>query len=394
MDNSYDVIVLGLGAMGSAATYQLSKRNVRVLGIDRFAPPHTLGSSHGSTRVTRQAIGEGQAYTPLALRSNEIWREIEMQTGQELYVATGGLIIGDPSSTSALHGKTNFLQTTLEAAREYSIPHDILSPDEIRRRFPPFKVRDSEVGYYEPGAGFLRPERCLEAQLKLAQDHGAEIHVCEEVLGFEPVGARVRVCTDQREYEAEKLIISAGPWAAELMGSELKSLFPVYRQVLYWFDVEAHYKEFTGDRFPVFIWAFDTEGDGIYGFPAVDGQNGGIKIASEQYMVTTTPESVNRTVTLPETQEMYARRIQPYLEGVTGQCVRSVSCLYTVTPDYNFIIDFHPSLPQVAVASPCSGHGFKHSAAIGEVLAELVTLGKSRLDISSFSFERFVRNGL
>ncbi|MGI4788123.1 MAG: N-methyl-L-tryptophan oxidase [Janthinobacterium lividum] len=393
MENSYDVIVLGLGAMGSAATYQLGRKGVRVLGIDQFSPPHTHGSSHGDTRVTRQAIGEGEAYTPLALRSNEIWREIEKQTDQELYVATGGLIIGDPSSASTLHGKTNFLQTTLAAAEKYRIPHEILAPEEIRRRFPPFQVRDNEVGYYEPGAGFLRPERCVETQLKLAQASSAEIHSNEKVLGFEPAGNRIRVRTDQSEYEAEKLIISAGPWAAELLGSEMKPLFPVYRQVLYWFDVEARYSEFTPDCFPIFIWSLETEGDGIYGFPALDSGSGGIKVAAEQYLVTTTPESVDRTVTLEETRDMYSRRIQPYLDGVTGQCLRSVSCLYTVTPDYNFIIDFHPDMPQVVIASPCSGHGFKHSAAIGEALAELVTEGKSRVDVSSFSLRRFAAGG-
>lgn len=375
--------------MGSAALYQLSKRNVSALGLDRFSPPHTHGSTHGDTRVTRLAIGEGKAYTPLALRSHEIWRELEQQTGEELYVANGGLILGDPESASGIHGKSNFLRMTLEAAQEYGIPHEVLSPSDIRRRFPPFKVRENEMGYYEPEAGFVRPERCVSVQMKLAQDFGAEIHTHERVLDYEPKGDRVRVRTDKGEYEAGRLIVSAGPWAGELMDDALKRLFPVYRQVLYWFDVEARYEEFTPDRFPIFLWDCGVPGSEIYGFPAVDGRRGGIKIATEEYRDPTTPERVDRRVTLEETQNMYAQRVQPYLDGVTGECRRSVACLYTVTPDFNFVLDLHPHMPQVVVASPCSGHGFKHSAAIGEALAEFVTVGKSRLDISSFRLNRF-----
>ena len=387
MDRSYDVIVLGLGAMGSAAAYQLAKRGARVLGLDRFAPPHDAGSTHGDTRLTRQAIGEGLAYTPLALRSNQIWREVERQTGQELYVQTGGLILSG-ADDSAIHGKPGFLQTTLAAAREYDIPHEVLAPEEVRRRFPPFRVRGDEVGYYEPGAGYLRPERCVAAQLGLAQDLEADLHVNERVLGFEPAGDGVRVQTDRGRYEAGRLIVSAGPWAAELLGDALRGLFRVYRQVLYWYDVAARYEEFLPGRFPVFIWGLGG-GEDVYGFPALDGRGGGIKVAAEEYLAETTPESVVRVVSPEEKGAMYAGRVGPYLEGVTGECLRAVCCLYTVTPDFGFVIDTLPGLPQVILASPCSGHGFKHSAAIGEVLADLATVGESRLDVSSFRLGRF-----
>lgn len=387
MKRFYDVIVLGLGAMGSAAVYQLAKRRVSVLGLDRLSPPHEAGSTHGETRLTRQAIGEGLAYTPLALRSNEIWREIERKTGLDLYVQTGGLILCG-TDASAIHGKPAFLQTTLAAAREYDIPHEVLTPEEIRRRFPPFRVREDEVGYYEPGAGYLRPERCIAAQLGLAQDLGADLHVNERVLGYEPAGDGVRVHTDRGRYEANRLIVSAGPWVAELLDDTLKGLFRVYRQVLYWFDVAARYEEFLPGRFPVFIWGLGG-GEDVYGFPALDGRRGGIKVAAEQYLASTTPDSVDRVVSLEEKEAMYAGRVLPYLGGVTGECLRAVCCLYTVTPDFGFVIDSLPGLPQVVLASPCSGHGFKHSAAIGEALAERVTMGESRLDVSSFRLGRF-----
>ncbi len=155
----FDVIVVGLGAMGSAAMYQLAKRGSRVLGIDQFSPPHTRGSTHGETRITRQAIGEGEEYVPLVLRSNEIWREIERETGEILFTANGGLIIGDLQATNGNHGSKNFLLQTIAAAKVHGIAHEILDCDALKRRFPQFHFKGNETGYYEPGAGFLRPVR-------------------------------------------------------------------------------------------------------------------------------------------------------------------------------------------------------------------------------------------
>jgi sarcosine oxidase len=381
----FQTIVVGLGAMGSAAVYQLSKRGNHVLGIDQYAPPHLLGSTHGDTRITRQAIGEGIAYTPIVLRANEIWRELEEKVGKELYTTTGGLIMGDTSNASVVHGNTSFLQLTLDSAKQYGIKHEVLTSSEIRHQFPQFNVRDHELGYYEYGAGFLRPELCVEAQLGVAQAQGAEIHTNEKVISYERVGGSVHVRTDQGEYWAEKLVICAGPWVKNFLDESLGSLFKVYHQVLYWFDVGEQYERFKTGTCPVFIWEFGTaDDDGIYGFPAIDGRNGGIKIAAEDYEVSTSPEVVNRSVTALEIAEMYARHVEPYIKGVGEMCVRAVSCLYTVTADSNFIIDFHPEFSQVIVASPCSGHGFKHSAAIGEILADMVIQGESKLDISAF----------
>ena len=387
-----DVIVLGLGAMGSAALYQLARRGVNAIGIDQFSSPHTLGSTHGDTRLTRQAIGEGETYTPLALRSNEIWRQIEQESGQKLLVQTGGLILSDAVRPATAHGNSDFLGNTLRSARKYAIEHEQLSARDIHSRYPQFKIGDNDISYYEAGAGFLRPEKCVRAQLELAKEYGATLRTGEKVLGFAQHKDGVTAWTDKAEYRAGKLIVSAGPWVSELMATEYKQLFKVYRQVLYWFDVADCYESFLPERFPVFIWDFGSGGgEGIYGFPALDGAQGGLKVAREEYEVTTDVNCVHRTVSSREVDEMFDRFVEPRLVGVKPECVKATVCLYTVTPDSGFILDTHPTYQDVIVASPCSGHGFKHSAAVGEVLAQMATQDRTDIDISSFSLERFFK---
>ncbi|RYX83910.1 N-methyl-L-tryptophan oxidase [bacterium] len=392
MGNSADVIVLGLGAMGSAACYQLAKRGASVIGIDQFSPPHMSGSTHGDTRLTRQAIGEGEAYTPLALRSYQLWDEIEKQSGQQLLTITGGVIIAEPQGFSQAHGNVDFMSNTLRSAQKYGIAHERLTNADIQARYPQFKVKGHEVGYFEYNAGFLRPERCVEAQLELAKRDGADIHTDEKVLSFTQHTDGVTVATDKGEYHAQKLIISAGSWLSELLEPQYEGLFKVYRQVLYWFDIADNYLSFAPENFPVFIWDFGTGNDeAMYGFPAIDGAQGGLKVAREEYQVTTTPESVERTVSDAETDVMFERCIEPHLIGVKRECLKATTCLYTVTPDSGFVIDVHPQHKDVIIASPCSGHGFKHSAAIGEALAQMATGGKSSIDMSAFSLGRFRR---
>lgn len=389
MNSRYDTIVLGLGAMGSATVYQLAKRGNKVLGIDQFSPPHIYGSSHGDTRITRQAIGEGEQYTPLALRSYKIWEEIEKETGKKLLDKCGGLIISSGAKTAINHVE-NFFENTIAAAKKYNIKHEILTATQIRKRFPQFNIKDNESGYYEPHAGFLRPEECVRTQLELSEKYGAEIHESEKVISFIEESGVVRVKTDRGEYEADKLIISAGPWIPTLLDEEYSKHFKIIRQVLFWFDVKASIERFEPKNFPIFIWELQGNKQGIYGFPAIDGQNGGVKIASEQYETTTTADTVNREVSREEIKVMYKNFVAPYLSDLSGKCVKAISCLYTVTPDSHFLIDKHPKYPLIILASPCSGHGFKHSAAIGEVLAQLVTDGKSQIDISGFGFKRFI----
>jgi sarcosine oxidase len=384
----YDLLVLGLGAMGSAAAYQLARRGQRVLGLDQFSPPHPFGSSHGETRITRLAIGEGEHYTPLVLRSHELWREIEQESGAKLLTVTGGLVISSSAKTAMLH-VADFFANTVAAAEKYGIAHQLLSAADIRKRFPQFRVRDNEHGYYEPEAGFLRPEACIAAQLSLAKKYGAEIRTNEKALGFEASADGVTVTTQQGSYAADRLILAAGPWLPELLGARYATPFKVLRQVLFWFAAKGDITPFLPGNCPIFIWELQGPEQAIYGFPAIDGEDGGVKIATQQYERTTTPDSVNRKVSEEEASAMYRRYVAPYLPGLDAKCIKAASCLYTVTPDAGFVIDFHPDSDRVIVASPCSGHGFKHSAAIGEALAELAVTGKSHFDLSAFRMGRF-----
>ncbi|MBA3943289.1 MAG: N-methyl-L-tryptophan oxidase [Herpetosiphonaceae bacterium] len=378
--------------MGSAAVYQLAKRGCRVLGLDRFSPPHTYGSIHGDSRITRRAVVEGEAYIPLVLRSHELWREIEQATGQSLLTITGGLIMSGPERTAAWHGATGFLNNTIALAQKYGIAHELLSTAEIRRRFGSFILQGNETGYFEPGAGFLRPERCVAAQIALARQLGAAVQLNERVLEITPAasGDVGSVRTVRGSYTAEQIIISAGAWLPEFLAPSYARSFQIFRQVVSWFELPAEIAPYLPDNFPIYIWIFgDGPDDLIYGFPAIDGPHGGIKVGTEHYHDLTTAETSDRTVTTPELEHIYHHAVAPHLRGIGPRAIKSVSCLYTVTPDHGFVIDRLPHFPNVIIASPCSGHGFKHSAAVGEILAELVTTGTSTIDISSFQFARF-----
>jgi len=389
MAKTFDAIVIGLGAMGSAALYQLAKKGNKVLGLDQFSPPHIYGSTHGETRVTRLAIGEGSHYTPLVQRTHELWREIERETGKSLLTTNGGLILSSRARTSINH-VAHFFKNTIEAAIEHGIAHELLDAESIRKRFPQFKIKDNELGYFEKDAGFVRPEECVSAQLGLAQKYGAEIRMNEKVMDYN-AGRDVLVKTEQHTYTAEKLVITAGPWVPELIDAEYSRHFKVLRQALFWFDIEKSFDHFTPDKFPIFIWELQDNRQGIYGFPAIHGPQRGLKIASEQYEITTTPHTVDRKVSQKEIRDMYEELVEPHISEVAPKCIKAASCLYTVTPDAGFVIDFHPKHQNVIIASPCSGHGFKHSAAIGELLSELVMEGKSRFDISKFRLNRDFR---
>jgi sarcosine oxidase len=383
----FETIVLGLGAMGSAAVCQLARKGNAVLGIDQFVPPHAQGSTHGDTRITRLAIGEGEQYTPLALRSHQLWRELEQETGSALLTISGCLIISSRAKRAFTHVE-NFFANTLAAARRYDIAHEVLDAEQIRRRFPQFKVADDEVAYLERDAGFLCPEACVRTQLRLAERLGATLHMEETVSGFAATFAGVTVTTNRKTYAADKLIIAAGPWLPDLVGPRLARHFKVYRQVMFWFDLDGPLDAFVPASCPVFIWELQGKQQAIYGMPAVDGPGGGVKIATEQYACVTSPGAAVPTVTDQEKSAMYESYIAPYIAGVSGRCVRARSCLYTVTPDSGFVIDAHPDSERVILASPCSGHGFKHSAAIGEALAEWAIDGSTHLDLSAFSLRR------
>jgi sarcosine oxidase len=373
----YDSIIVGLGAMGAAALYQLARRGARVLGIDRYDPPHGHGSSAGETRITRLAIGEGVHYTPLAARSHQIWREIERQTGADLLTPCGGLVISSDAKSSFTHVPA-FFDNTVAAARAHGIAHELLDTAELRRRYPQFAISDGEVGYYEPDAGFVRPEACIAAQLALARGLGAETQTGETVLSI----AGDTVTTDHGVYTADTIILAAGAWLPELLGPELARPFKVHRQTLFWFEAPDDF-----NTMPVFIWELQHSRQGLYGFPAIDGY--GVKIATETYADAFDPNEASRAVSQAEIDAMAAEFITPNFPALSGRCTKAKACLYTVTPDFQFVIDRHPAMARVIVASPCSGHGFKHSAAIGEALADLATGREPAFDLTAFRFDRF-----
>ena len=389
MVNNFDTIVVGLGAVGSAAVYQLAKRGNKVLGLDRFSPPHANGSSHGESRIIRQAIGEGAEYVPLVLRSYELWRDIEKQTGTELLTITGGLTLESQNSEAVMHGRRDFLDQAIRCAEKFHIRHEILEAADIRKSFPQFAVTD-ERAYFEYETGFVRPELCIEIQLDLARKHGAAVQTDEIVVSIESAGpSGVTVKTSRGAHSAEKVVIAAGSWMARFLPPGYAHLFQVYRQVMYWFDIREDCRPtFAPPGFPIFIWIFAKGAEfGFYGFPTFDGKT--IKIAREQFTVTTDPDQVHRAVSMEEEQSMYRDYVVARLPGISDRCAAAASCLYTTTPDSNFVIDVHPDNDRIVIASPCSGHGFKHSAAVGEALAEQVINGKSKIDISSFSLKRF-----
>jgi sarcosine oxidase len=380
-----DVIVVGLGAMGAATLYQLARRGVRALGIDRFTPPHDQGSSHGESRITRQSVGEGDEYVPFVLRSHAIWRALEAETGESLLSPVGGLFLTRRAETARHHGQTDFIRRTIAIATRHAIAHEVLDAGEVQKRFPQFRCVGDELAYYEPGAGFLHPERCVAVQLQQARVHGAIVRGGESVLAIEPEASNVRVVTNRATYVAGHAVVTAGPWLPALLGGPFPGLLSVYRQTLHWFaphDAAA----FAPGRFPIFIWMHGTgDTDYFYGFPVVSD---GVKLATEQFAATTDPDAVDRDVTPTESAAMHATHVRDRLPGVTARALRVATCLYTVTPDSRFLVDDHPDSSRIIVASPCSGHGFKHSAALGEALAARVT-GTPGLDLGAFALSRF-----
>ncbi len=387
-----DIIVVGLGAVGSAALYQSARLGAKVIGIDRFTPPHDQGSSHGETRITRQAIGEGREFVPLVLRSNEIWEELEDATGRNLMTRCGGLVLAALGVGGSHHGSSSFLQDTIDAAEAYGIPHQRLIADEIRRRFPQFHLTADEEGYFEPGAGFLRPEACIEAHIEQARKLGAKVFTSETVLAVKSGGGTVSITTDRANYEAAKVIVTAGPWIAGFLPPEYAEHFRVYRQTLCWFTLAHNSEQYSPERFPVFIWITGSRvQDMLYGFPAIDGPAGGVKVATERYEATVDANNVPRDVSEESVAAMYSEYIAPRFPDLSDRCLRTATCLYTVTPDARFVIDYADATKNVLFASACSGHGFKHSPAVGEALAQEALALPPTLDLSAFRWGRLTK---
>ena len=369
-----DVIVVGLGAMGSAAAWQLARRGRRVLGFDRFSPPHTMGSTHGRSRIIREAYFEHPGYVPLLRRAYECWAELEQESGRRLLRQTGGLMAG-PESGMLFAGAQR-------SALEHGLPHEVLTAAEIRRRFPGFTPSDDTVGLLEPRAGMLWPEGCVEAALELARGGGAELRTGEPVTSWRADGDGVSVTSAGGIHRAQRLILSAGPWMPSLLGALGRPL-RVERQLFHWFEAARNPEMFRPDRCPVAVWEYAP--DRIFATQPDTGD--GLKAGIHHEGETTDPEHVRREPSAEDESAM-RRLVERFMPDAAGTVREARVCLYTNTPDHHFLIDVHPDHPQVILASPCSGHGFKFASVIGEILADLATNGRSQFDLSPFALAR------
>jgi sarcosine oxidase len=371
---SYDAIVAGLGGMGSATAYQLAGRGKRVLGLEQFSPAHDRGSSHGRSRIIRQAYFEDPAYVPLLLRAYELWERLEVETGEELMTLAGGLMIG--------RREAELVSGSVRSAEEHGLPYELLDADEIRGRFPPFSPDPETVALYEEKAGFIRPEETVRAHLDRAGALGADLRFEEPIVSWGASESGVRVETQGGSYEAERLVITPGAWAPQLL-ADLGLPLQVTRQVMYWFEPKYGREPFLPDRFPIYIWE-PEDGNMFYGFPAQEGDPG-VKAAFFRAGGTpTTPETIDREV-YQEEVDFLSGYLAEYIPDLAGRCLDARACMYTNTPDEHFVISPHPELEQVAIACGFSGHGYKFCSVVGEILADLVTEGSTLHPIDLFS---------
>ena len=369
----HDCIVIGLGGMGSAAAYHLAARGRRVLGLEQFTPAHARGSSHGHSRIIRQAYMEHPAYVPLLQRAFTLWHELADAATEDLLHLTGGVMIGHPDGA--------VVRGTLASIREHGLPHEILDARALRARCPAFTPADGIVGIAEHAAGYVVPEAAVRTHLRLAAAYGAELRFSEPVRRWRglPAGG-VEVETERGVFTADNLVIAPGAWASGVLAGMALPL-AVERRVLLWCDPIGGIEPFRAPGFPVFIWDCD-DGRAFYGFPAQPGTPG-VKVAMHTGRDPCTPDSIDRSLRaddLAEIRELLATRIP----ALCGAVLHHETCMYTVTPDEHFVIAVHPEHPQVVVASPCSGHGFKFTPVVGEILADLAIEGRTRHDIGLF----------
>lgn len=357
--------------MGSAAAWHLARRGVCVLGFDRFRPPHTLGSSTGQTRIIREAYFESPFYVPMVRRAFDHWRELEARAGKPLLQMTGGITIG-PADGPLVSG-------AVASARAHGVPYQELTPGQVRERFP-FQPDDSLAGVWDPGAGILFPEDCIEAFLGQAAEAGADLHFDEPITGWQPDGAGVRVATTRGEYLADCLILAAGAWMPGLARAGIRLPLQVARQTLFWFEAAP---ELRPPGCPIWLWE-TREGPVYYGFPDLGN---GAKAARHHAGAIVDPTTVDRAVAESEAGEL-SRFLAHAVPGI-GKLWDASVCLYTNTPDEHFIIDRHPDCPAVILASPCSGHGFKFAPAVGEILADLAVGREPGFDLAPFRLDRF-----
>jgi len=377
MANAYDVIVLGLGGMGSAAAFELTRRGRRVLGLEQYSLGHDRGSSHGQTRIIRTAYFEHPNYVPLLRRAYQRWYELEQLQGKRLFTECGCLSIGTPEGT--------LVAGVRRAAMEHSLSVENLSAAELRRRYPVFRFSDEYVGVFERDAGFLNVEDCVLAHAEEARKLGAHLRTGTPVRSWKTTGSGVVVQTEGQEFTADRLVIAAGAWAGRVL-ADLGLPLTVRRKVLFWYGT-GRPDQYRRDVFPVYIT--DMPQGTYYGFPVLDAS--GHKVARHDGgQIVTDPATVNRDVTEDDGADCRTF-LRDHLPGVDGPLMNARVCLYTLTPDEHFAIGVHPQYPQVSIAAGFSGHGFKFTSVVGEILADLVERGTTDLPIDMFRLTRFAQ---
>jgi sarcosine oxidase len=374
------IIVIGLGAMGSSTALHLAGHGHRVLGFDQFTPPHSYGSSHGQTRIIRQSYWEDPRYVPLLLRAYELWRRLEVDTGQSLLHITGGLMIGRASG--------DLVARSTASAERFALPNQVLSAAQIRRLYPAFRIDDDWVALWERDAGYLHPEACVTQQLQQSVLAGAELHFNEPVMEWHALpGGGVLVRTARETYAADHLVITVGPWAPQIL-RELNLPLSITRQVVFRFEPIGSIDLFRRDRMPIYIREMEKGQPLLYGFPLTGPDSEGVKVGlhgSDDYC---SPDTVDRAIR-PADERIIRERLAEALPLLGGRLLHAETCLYTMTPDEHFVIDKHPEFSQVTLAAGFSGHGFKFASVLGEVLAELATDCKPAYDLELFSLRRF-----
>lgn len=372
-----DVLVLGLGAAGSAAAWQCAARGARVIGIDRWAPPHGRGSSFGRTRIIREAYYEHPLYVPFLRRSLDLWRALETESGRTLLVTTGGAMIGPPDGV--------LVAGALSSAREHGIAHELLDAASFESRFPGYQLQPDWVALVEKRAGLLLPEACIESFHACAHARGAELRTDERAIAWKADSNGVVVETDQQRYHASRLVIAAGAWLPQLV-PELAPVLQIERQVLMWFDPARKAERFDAEHSPIALWEYER-GRIFATFPDLgDGFKAGLHHGGP----TCDPETLERSPIKADERAIrwLLARLAPDTNGaLRDACV----CMYTNTPDHHFVIDRHPYHEQVVIASACSGHGFKFASATGEMIAQLTLDGSAQLDLAPFAVQRLLR---
>jgi sarcosine oxidase len=368
----FDVIVVGVGGLGSAAVFHLARSGLRVLGIERFQVPNEQGSSQGVTRIIRLAYCEHPSYVPLLRRAYELWRELETVAGEQLLHITGSVDAG-PSDSFVF-------ENSLRSCIEHGLEHEVIEGAEVNRRFPGYRLPAESMAVFQPQGGFLLPERCIVAHVDAAFALGAAVKTTERVLEWEPAGGGVRVTTDRATYEAERLVLAAGAWEEELTG------LPVVaeRQVLAWLD-PLKPELFSPRRFPVFNLI--VEEGRYYGLPVFGIP--GVKFGRYHHLEEHgDPDALDREPSERDEQVLrgFAER---YFPDGAGRTSSLKTCLFENTPDEHFLLGLHPEHENVVVAGGGSGHGFKFASVIGEIVAQLVRGESPPLDISLLSPQRF-----